>query len=262
MKLSINIPVELCHQAVVLKEEKLLSAYILLNLSSDGFMNLAEAYKKLKTAPGFSSRNSQKKYLQALEKKGYIGWDHKIDRLYIRSVTSICKKYGLRPEMSVPFTVKDVDSTRELIYTAVIAPSIRKQKAAIYLSRRKKVSAAKNRDASLQKPYPGLSIDKLAKMWECSRSEAVKRKSMIENAGYVKTIPHKRRLAILPVADFGLRKYYGEVFREKGKGIHFSKDYETGEIWVLQQLCDEIVMKKTLKKVRGRSEDLKALVLS
>lgn len=252
MKTRLNIPVELCHHAVLLKEEKLLTAYITLNLFSNGFLGLNEAYKILETVPGFSSRNSQKKYLHELQQKGYVGWDNKAGRIYIRSVATVCKKYGLLPVLSIPFTASDLTSSKELIYGAVIAPNIRKQKAAIYLSRGKKVSAAKNREASLQKPYPGLSIDKLATMWQCSRSEAVKRKSMIEDAGYVKTIPHKRKLAILPGADFGLRKYYEEVFQEKGKGIHFSKDYETGEIWVLQQLCDEIVMKKVLKKVRGR----------
>lgn len=246
MKSFYNIPILLCHHVV---KEKLFSefaAYLKLQMESDGIMDYNVAMNSISGIEKLTTTKSRKKCFLSLQKLGWIGYDSKMKKIYLRS---ICGLYRVNDTNAIRVALlkqKDVAKSKSFAYAAILSEKLQQQKSAIFLQIRKK-SAAKKSDAALQTLYCGLGKFGLASLFHCSPSQAVKIKERLRKDGYLLTKKCRVKVLTIPKPDMNIYNYLNESFPDDSAKMTFARN-KNGGIDVFKQLHDKMQSKLCVKK--------------
>lgn len=246
MKTVYNIPLPLCSHVI---EEKLFtefSAYVSLQLFSDGILTLNEAAGALSSLRNLKSLKSRKKCINKLVQLRWIGLDKIKNVVYLRKIDSFVSSTNSSYQKVIPFYKSNLSTAKSFVHAAVLSQKLEKQKSAIFLQSRKK-SAVKKSNAAQQTSYCGLGKYGLATLFKCSAGQAVKIKCKLVEDGYIATKKRKKKIHTLPHTDMNVRLHLDTAFPGISDRLTFIKN-KNGGVDIHQQLHDEIKSKTCIKK--------------
>ena len=257
MKSVYNVPVSLCSHVITEKLFTELSAYVSLQLFSDGILALNEAIAALSSLKNLTSLKSRKKCINKLVQLGWIGLDKIKNVIYLRKIGSFVSSTNSTYQKVVPFYKSNLASAKSFVYAALLSEKLQQQKSAIFLQSRKK-PAVKNKDAAQQASYCGLGKFGLAKLFKCSAGQAVKIKCRLVADGYITTKKRTKKIHTLSRADMSMRPHLDVAFPGISDRLTFVKN-KNGGVDIHQQLHDEIKSKTCIKKRKFLFNGIRAL---
>jgi hypothetical protein len=254
----LQIPIELIDLVMQMKWVKPFQIYLYLKCVSNGkIYGYQQNFQAMSHHLHIKSNDTLKKHLKTLLAYNWIGHDSKADRYYIRSFDGLRKRYGLRSRQSATFKFHDLQYLQAFLAGALICDEINSQKYFWDVVQRKKQldattnqGVAKQSSSSSAKPKPeyyGKSLRELSTLLHCSQTRACELKQAAENGGYIKTKGHMKLLFEMPMADYNIRKIFGES--EMARRVRIKRKHGSDRIQVLQQQYDEIEPKIGLKRI-------------
>lgn len=257
MKTVYNIPLPICSHVI---EEKLFtefSAYVSLQIFSDGILTLNEAAAALSSLKNLKSLKSRKKCINKLVQLRWIGWDKIKNVVYLRKIDSFVSITNSSYQKVVPFYKSNLSTAKSFVHAAVLLQKLEKQKSAIFLQSRKK-SAVKKSNAAQQTSYCGLGKYGLATLFKCSAGQAVKIKCRLVADGYITTRKRTKKIHTLSHADMSMRPHLNVAFPGISDRLTFVKN-KNGGVDIHQQLHDEMKSKTCIKKRKFLFDGIRAL---
>lgn len=257
MKSSYNIPVELCRH--VLKEKLFteLTAYVALQINSDGILRCIETMRILAKAKGLKSTKSRKACFNELIRMGWMGYDAKNKIVYLRNIKSITPQLDFNFYKVVPFSSEHINHVKSFVYSVVLSEKLQQQRSAIFLKTRNE-SATKKARVAQQTSYAGIGKHGLASLFKCSTGEAVKLKNRFVKDGFITTQKRYKKIHTLKQADMNLKQYLSVAFPQKSDKLSFARN-NNGGVDIIQQLHDEMKSNLVLKKRKFMFEGIKKL---
>lgn len=259
MKAKLNVPVSLCKYVADNKYFTEFSAYVALQLYSDGITDYGTAMNTLSSMPKLTSKKSRDKHFKKLLSIGWVGYNPLTGNVFLRSIKQICEGYGLCTKRVVMLYPKDLATVKLFVYGSILCNKTRQQDVAIRLNSKKK-PAVKYRDTALQASYTGLGKYGLSKLFSCSTTEAIRIKARLEEEGYIETKNRFQKVKELQRADFLLKSIVTDSNEKAGNKLFFRR-FKTGQLWLCRQLHDEIKSKMVVRTKGlwfGRKLEVKA----
>jgi hypothetical protein len=177
-----TIPIEVCLFVLKYRIVNPFRSYLILKYHYSGKAPLNK--KQLSNVTGISVKTLDKHLLE-LRKINWIGFNPNSNILFIRGLDNIRKMHQFKSSFSIVCREQHLKLLRPFLYAAVLSYIIRNKKRKAW-----KQCASKNGNAnqhcSTPFSYP-IANSYMAKLINCSISEAVKLKSKAEAAGYIET---------------------------------------------------------------------------
>jgi hypothetical protein len=234
-----------------------LSAYVALQINSNGILRRIEAMRILSKVKGLKSTKSRNKCFNELIRMGWNGYDAKNKIIYLRNIKSITPNHDYNFYKLASFSLEHIDHIKSFVHAVILSEKLQQQKSAIILKSRNN-SATKKGRVALQSDYCGVGKYGLASLFNCSAGEAVKIKNRLVKAGFITTQKRYKKIHTLKHADMNLKNYLSVAFPGKCDKMTFQKN-KNGGIDVFEQLHDEIKSKLCIKKRKFMFQGIRKL---
>jgi hypothetical protein len=248
---QLTIPVDLLEHAIKNNLVKALSIYIYFKCASDGIVNeCSETFQKMSAYLGVKSPKTIQRHLRRLRHLNWIGYDGTAHKFYIRGIPYVFRISGLQSGQAIVFDFSWIGNFKEFVDAALVARQINKIKYRMW--KEKSEPATKIRQNQFCKSlvakqgslfsllegldYTGVSLRTMASLFNCSKSNAVKRKKAAISANFLSFTKKWKHLRLLDKPDYYLRKNVYDNYPQLIGRIRFR--------WV------SIMQKKTRKLVR------------
>jgi hypothetical protein len=234
-----------------------LTAYVALQINSDGILRRIEAMRILSNVKGLKSAKSRNKYLNEIIRLKWVGYDAKNKKIYLRNIKNITPNldYSYYKVASIP--KNDIENVKSFVYGVILSEKLQQQKSAIFLKSRNNSATKKHRVAT-QSDYCGIGKNGLASLFQCSTSEAVKIKNRLVKHDIIATKKRYKKIHTLNQADMNLKNYLHVAFPGKSDKLSFVRN-NNGGVDIIQQLHDEIKSNLVLKKRKFMFEGIRKL---
>jgi hypothetical protein len=237
-----------------------LTSYVALQINSDGILRRIEAMRILSKVKDLKSTKSRNKCFNELIRMGWIGYDAKNKKIYLRNVKKITPNLDYNIVNVVSFSSEHINQVKSFVYSVVLSEKLQQQKSAIFLNSGNN-SATKKGRVALQSDYCGVGKYGLASLFQCSTSEAVKIKNRLVKDGFIATKKRYKKIHTLKRSDMNIKHYLNIAFPGKSDKLSFVKN-NTGGVDIIQQLHDEIKSKLCLKKRKFMFQGIRKLCVA
>lgn len=248
---QLTIPMDLLEYAQKNNLVKSLRIFIYLKCTSNGILNeCSQIFQNMPAYLGIKSHKTIQKHLRRLCDLNWVGYDVKARKLYIRGMTYVFKKCGLESGLAIVFDFLWIGKFKEFVDAALVARQIYKIKYRVRKEKSEpaiKNSPKRSRKSLVAKQgslfllidgldYTGVSLVTMASLFNCSKSNAVKRKQAAIRANFLSFKKRWKRLKWLDKPDYNLRNNMYDNYPQLKGRIRFR--------WVT------VIERKTRNRVR------------
>lgn len=237
---TINIPIELCFDALSKRRVRSLQVYVYLKLKCSGKIKIDQQLLKIIANDlGLKSIKTIKTIVADLIDAQWISKSNKSGYYFVKSFERIRKLHNFRRRAGAEFSINDIKNFKAFLIAAIISNLIYAQKRRLEAVERSK-GGSKTSAFKLSFFYPVANVA-LSKILGISVSTAFEWKRLAEKKGYIKIRNNSRIIEYAQQQFLNDLKKYGDIPVKKIR-VKNGKVYE--------QLPDNVYSKVSLRRRR------------
>jgi hypothetical protein len=237
---TINIPIEICSDALKKRRVRALQVFIYLKLKCSGKIKIDQQFlKNTANELGLKSIKTIKASITDLLHRHWISISNKSGYYFVKGFDRIRKLHNFQKRNGAEFSIDDIKKFKAFLIAAIISNLINAQKRrlkAIELSK-----GGSKTTAFKQSFFYPVANGALAKILGISISTAYEWKKLAKKQGYIKIRANSRKIDDLYPETLNQFKKYGD---KSVKGIRTKKGH------VFEQLPDNVYSKVSLRRRR------------
>lgn len=207
---TINIPIELCFDALSTKKVRPLQVFVYLKLKCSGKIKISQQFlKNIANDLGLKSSKTVITSIVDLQNRQWISKSNKSGYYFVKGFESIRKLLNLSKRAGAEFIINDIKNFKAFLIAAIISHLINLQQRRLKAVERSKGDSKTS--AFKQSLYYPMANAALAKIMGISISTAFEWKKLAEKQGYIKIRAIPRKIDYLNPHILNQFKKYGDM---------------------------------------------------